>query len=185
MADDVVDGTYTGGAVSAAGSVLRRISLAFALLTFLVSIVGCGPPRTYVVRYVVPTGFRGHLAIVEAPGGASIECVGNTYVVEFPPSGILVVRSAEFETRWAERSWRYADGTPIPDDLGLASLGDDKVAAIALGSMSVNQQDTVFLDVIETKREHEAWTYDERERRKTEVYERALAAARASRDQAR
>jgi hypothetical protein len=128
------------------------------------------------VTYVVPNGFRGFVCIAATPAGASIEA-GTDQLVSVPDSGIVLARSLDFETQWAQRRWRFADGTQVPflvSQFELDKVADDQVIAFGIGSQSVNHRPTVMATAITTKSE---LTRVRHEWHEGAVYDRALAAA--------
>jgi hypothetical protein len=153
------------------------VVLAIAILVPSWFVWTCRPRDAHIVEYVVPTGFRGLLAIVESPHGTSIQRADRSYRVEFPSSGILLVQSGDFEAQWAERTWRFADGQSIPFHAfywELEKVDADEVIAFGFGSMSRNHGPSVFataicarVEVQQLRREWDAG----------DLYARAVAAA--------
>ena len=81
------------------------------------------------IDFVVPTGNSGPIWIVEdAKRGGEIPQNDGHYQIEVPPSGVVRVSSAAPFHRWHEQSARYADGTPIPMEVGPTKVYADTIA---------------------------------------------------------
>lgn len=126
------------------------ISARAVAAVWLLTLSACAPRNYPTVQFVVPSGFRGIVCVTESPNGRAVEATNDRFVVEVPATGVLIVRSAQFFTAWHEESWRFSDGTAIPDE-SAPSTGADEIVAIGLGSRSINNGPFIFGSAIGTR----------------------------------
>lgn len=91
-----------------------------------------GPP----VIIVVPQGYRGPVTLViDKKRGIDVPLENGRFTYHMPEGGRLLIRDDSPFRQWHSENIRFADGTPIPDDVQ-SDLPSDKVAYFSLGGGS-------------------------------------------------
>lgn len=92
-----------------------------------------GPGSVPMVRYIIPSGFRGAIAMsVEEDGRQPTPLGDGIYQVDVPESGKVALFSDEVFLRYHEVTAVWSDGRPLP--LGVA-LSENDVETVAFWGM--------------------------------------------------
>ena len=82
------------------------------------------------IRFVVPAGREGAFVLRESPDGGAWRRVGDSFVVNVPKSGVVLLETLQPIRDWHQSSAQFSDGTPIDNEFvsDAMKLQNDNVA---------------------------------------------------------